>query len=342
MQGGDILPVVAPATSTIAAFQITIPGQFTDAGGPTFNYYAQVGGCGPVYSTIPNEPINVFVEPSCYRGAGAVLVAGSDTNDVIVAHALKKPVVSTTDGGVVAVTTDDWKFPPTNVTVSVTNTSDASGRAWFHQIANQTAFPASNALSQTYQASFRAAGGSFADAYNASVSYTTGFQGSRTIGKRVAPTGSISLDAAQLPIALTAAAVDSTSKKRPAATWTGNMGAMKGGLVQLRWFDFSNESSTSWSIVVPANNAAIGSVAAPALPASLDDALPLADGGGTTWEATPEVSFVESDLLADYATWRKVQGVIFPSVLAGNGGVERAVLPQNGNFKISNFHPYID
>ena len=78
-----------------------------DAGGPTFSYIAYVGGCSK-YTTIPNEPITVFVDPYCYRGSGAVMVVGANSNDVTVAHALKKPVDAPTDGGLVAVTTEEW------------------------------------------------------------------------------------------------------------------------------------------------------------------------------------------------------------------------------------------
>ncbi len=341
VQGGDVLPVVAPPSGTLAEVEITIPGRFTGTGGPTFNYYAQVGGC-QAYSTIANEPIRVFVEPHCYSGAGAVLVAGSNTNDVIVAHASKKPVTTPTDGGVVAVTTDPWSVAPTDVTVSITNTNDGSGSATFSQITNQTAFPESKSLDDTYQASFRAVSGSFVEAYNASVVFTNGVRSSRVLGKRVLPTGTITFDATQLPPALTAAAVDPTSKQRPTATWTGNVGAMKGGLVRLHWWDSPTESSTLWTIVVPANNAASGAVTAPALPADFDEILPSADGGSRSWETTPEVSFVDSDIVPDYATWRKLQGVIFTSSIVRSGNVERTVLPQNGGFRITNWHPHAD
>lgn len=332
VQGGDVLPVVAPARNTFARFDITIPGQFTGDGGPTVSYDAYIGGCRGS-STIPNEPITVYVDPYCYRGMGAVLVSGSNSAAEIVAHALKRPVTPATDGGTVAVTTDAWKSPPAAVTVSVTNTTDNSGRGWFQQIANQTVFPQDKPLNGT-QTSFRAASGPFVDAYNAAVVFENGLS-LRTIGKRVAPAATIALDAAQLPPALTDGTVDSTSPKRPKITWTGNMGPMKGGVARATWFDPSHESTTHWSFVVPANNAANGSVTAPALPPELDGAVPNADGGGTTWETAPEVIFVDSDLLPDYATWRKIQGVIVPFSLAGNGGVEQAVLPQNGSYRIS-------
>lgn len=341
VQGGDVLPVVLPPNDTIAQFEINLPGQFTGDGGPTFNYTAQIGGC-QAYSTIPNEPITVYVDPYCYRGMGAVLVSGSNANDVIVAHALKKPVASVTDAGLVTVTTDAWKAPPSDVTVSIANTTDTTGRTWFQQIANQTAFPESKDLGDVYQAQFKAASGTFVEGYNASVFFTTGFQATRVLGKRVAPTATVAFDATQLPPALTAAAVDPNARKRPVATWTGNMGAMKGGLVRMSWMDMQQESYTKWSIVVPANNAATGTITAPALPATFDDILPLGDGGGNAWEATPEVTFVDSDLLPDYAAWRKLQGVVLPFSIVQGGNVEQAVLPQNGSFRITNWHPYFD
>jgi hypothetical protein len=344
VQGGDVLPVVAPVANTIAEFQITIPGgAFTDAGGPTSNYYVKVGGCETYRGFLDGQPVSVYVEPSCYRGMGAVLVAGANANDTIVAHALKKPVAAVADGGVVPVTTDAWKFPPADVTVSVTNTTDASGRIWFQQIANQTAFVESRNMGQAFDAQFKAAAG-FADGYNAAVSYTSGFQASRVIGKRVAPTGTITLDAspAQLPPALTAATLNAAAPRRPVMSWTGNMGPMKGGLVRIGWFDGSTESTTRWSIVVPANNAPTGTVTAPALPADLDALLPLADGGGSSWETVPDVSFMDSDVVPDYATWRKVQGVVFPASIAQNGNVDQAVLPQNGAFRVTSFHPVFD
>lgn len=333
--GGDVLPVVAPPRGTLAELQITIPGQFTDAGGPTFNYYAQVGGCS-AYSTIANEPITVFVEPYCYRGMGALLVEGSNGNDTIVAHALKKPLASVTDGGVATVTTDAWKFPPTDVTISLTN-SNLSGRAVFQPIANGTAFPKVTQLLNK-EASFKTVSGTFVEAYNAAI-YVEGGQTYRTIGKRQAPAAAIALDGTQLPPEVTASSVDSAQRKRPKIDWTGNMGAMKGGVVRATWFQPSSESTTHWSIVVPANNAATGSVAAPALPATLEDMLPSADGGGTTWETAAEIVFVDSDVLPDYAAWRKVQALVLPSTFFDSGTVEQAVLPQNGSFRITHTIP---
>lgn len=335
VQGGDVLPVVAPHDYTLAEVQITIPGQFAGGAdaGPTANYYAQVGGCD-AYSTTPNEPMTIYLNPYCYRGAGAVLVTGSDSNDFIVAHSLKKPVTLATDGGVVAVTTDAWSSPPTDVTVSLTNIANPRW-VWFQQVANQTAFPR-RTEPMGADVSFRAAPGSFVDAYNAAVVLESS-QLHRTIGKRVAPAATITLDGSQLPPELTDATVDSTIGKRPKFDWTGNMGAMKGGVVRVTWSDSSKETSTTWSIVVPANNAASGSVTAPALPASLDDVLPVADGGSSTWDTTPEVIFVDSDLLPDYAAWRKTQGAILPLFMIQAGRVEEAVLPQNGSFRISHW-----
>ncbi len=331
VQGGDVLPAVVPAGDTLAEVQITIPGQFTGAGGPTFNYYAQVGDC-EYYSTIANEPIRVFVEPYCYTGAGAVLVAGSNTNDIIVAHAVKKPVALATDGGVTEITTDTWMVPTTDVTVSLTNSS-APGRAFFHQIANETAFgQRADVPGDPKEVTFKAAG-SFADAYNAAVVFESGAS-ARSVGKRVAPASTIAIDGAQIPPALTGGTVSAIGS-RPKLEWTGNMGAMKGGLVRATWFDRSTEGTTAWSVIVPANNAAAGSVTAPALPASLEGTLPLADGGGSTWDTDAEVVFVDSDLVPDYAAWRRMQATLVPPTRVGFA--ERIVLPQNGSFRVSHW-----
>ncbi|HVJ90108.1 MAG TPA: hypothetical protein VM580_09920 [Labilithrix sp.] len=340
VSGGDVLPVVAPSDDPIAEVEITIPGSFDGTDGPTFNYYAKVGGCD-AYSATAVEPITVSLYPHCYTGAGAVLVAGSNTKDIIVAHTLKKSI-PVPDGGVMTVTTEEWTSPPADVTVSVTNTSDTSGRAFFSQIANQTAFVDSKPLDGT-QTSFPAVSGAFVDGYNAAISFNVDFLRTRVIGKRVAPTSTtIELDAAQLPPELTDASVDATSLTRPVATWTGNMSGMKGGLVRLSWVDSSFEVRTNWSVVVPANEAETGSITVPELPANLAELVLPPESDPGEWQGTPDVTFVDSDLLPDYATWRKLQGVIVPLSLAEYGRVERAVLPGNGSFRSSNVHPYAD
>lgn len=222
------------------------------------------------------------------------------------------------------------------MTISLTN-SNLSGRAVFQPIANGTAFPTVTQLLNK-EASFKAPSGTFVDAYNAAI-YVEGGQTYRTIGKRQAPAAAIALDGTQLPPELTASNVDSTQRKRPKVDWTGNMGAMKGGVVRATWFQPTSESTTRWSIVVPANNAATGTVTAPALPAALDDMLPNGDGGGSTWDTGPEIVFVDSDVLPDYAAWRKVQALVLPSTFFDGGNVEEAVLPQNGSFRITHMIP---
>ena len=83
--------------------------------------------------------------------------------------------------------------------------------------------------------------------------------------------------------------------------------------------------------------ATVSEVKAPALPASLDAILPSQDGGGSSWDSMPNVAFGDSSLLPDYATFRKVQGLVFPSI-DENAGAEEAVLPQAGDFKITSWH----
>lgn len=336
VEAGDVLPVVAPIPTTLAEFKVTLPGVYDGQNGTTVGYNVQVGDCE--FNTPNLTDISVPVTSDCFTGAGAVLVQGHadvEHDEAVLAFTSKKGVSFATDGGTVAVTTEAWVAPPTDVTVTLQNPPnlEATTEVWFSQITNQTAFFNRTGLDEN-QAVFHAAGGTFSEAYNASVVYwedgTT-----RIVGKRVAPATAISLDAAGLPTKLTAAAVTNTATDRPTANWTGNMTGMKGGIVRLDWYG-GDDKATHWSIVVPANTAETGTVTAPALPATLANIVPQADGGSEfEWQVTPEVDFVDSDLLPDYATWRKLQGVVFTTTVMKSGRLERVVLPQAGSFKIT-------
>lgn len=346
IQPGDELPVVAPLNGTLATYGITLPGQFTGDDGPSANYYAEVGGCTQ-YTGDPDSPITLYLEGYCWRGTGfgAVLVQGSNQNDAVVAHSFKKPAAMLTDGGALAVTTDAWVSPPSSVTVSVTNTTNMTGIARLSQIAGLDVFDArgNGAMGDAYQATFETVGGAFADANQATVSFDDPDSPSRlSLASRGAPGGTIAFDGTRLLPGITAAEVDATSPKRPKATWTGSMAQAKGGYVRITRFDNQTETRIDWTLVVPPNAGATGSVTAPALPASLDGLFPTSDAGNTNWLATPEVVFVDSELLPDYAAFRKIDGVLLSPQLLGAMAPESATLPKNGTFRMTHYVLLID
>jgi hypothetical protein len=59
--------------------------------------------------------------------------------------------------------------------------------------------------------------------------------------------------------------------------------------------------------------------------------------GLNSWDASPKVAFADSTLLPDYGMFRKIQGVIFPTV-DEDALLEDAVLPQAGDFKITSWY----
>jgi hypothetical protein len=335
-EDGDELPAVVPEPGTLAELQITVPGEAD--GGVT--YYASVGGCR-TSSTIANEPITLFVENYCFRGAGALLVEAADDSDFALAHTFKKPLAIPTDAGVAVVNgLPAYTFNPTSVSVQVNGPANILEGAFvrLHEVANNTyfasrdqGFAGSTASATTYERTFKIAPATFTEAINVSAA----FEGANTriIGKRAPVAATVTLDANALPPEITGSSYDQTNPKRPIAKWTGTMTGMRGGVIRLRFFDSQNEKATAWSIVVPATGNA---VTAPALPASVDDLLPVPDSG-VAWEGSPEIIFADSSLLVSgYATFRKVQGVVLPA-LDNDATVDDTVLPNNGDFKITRY-----
>lgn len=334
---GDELPAVVPSDVDLGTVEVTLAGQ-PDAG--TFNYYSWVGDCQQ-YANAPSEPWTMNVSQNCARGGGALLVRAADFNENTVGFAFKKPITLVTDGGVAQVTTGGW-VAPTKVTFSLTNTTDTTASAVFHQVANNTAFRSTGSFNDAAKSELESAGPTFADAYNGAVVFSGAngnFNARRIIGRRVASaTNALTFDAAQLPPEVTATEIDATDKKRPTAKWSGTMTGMKGGVVRLFYLDsMSNGATTAWSIVVPATG---NEVKAPALPASLESILPSAEAGQSVWDNTPTAAFADSNVLPDYAAFRKIGGVLFPTV-DEDASFEDAVLPAAGDYKITGYRAVI-
>lgn len=329
---GDELPAIVPEQRS-ATVDVTPASYVPDAGAAQFESY--VGGCGH-YAGFVTEPWTMPADSYCSRGGSALLVRGSDNSDVTVGFAFKKPITLDADGGSIAVTTGAW-VPPVAVSLTVSNTTNIGGTGIFSQIAANTVFTRATGLGDTYSATFESAGPTFADAYN----FTAAFAGAsstnqRIIGRRVATTTtSVTLDANTLPPEITDTSLDETDKHRPIAKWTGAMTGMKGGVVRIFYgnLDGDTYTSTAWTLVVPAT---VNEVKAPALPASLDGILPVVEGGSYSWDSMPNIAFGDSTLLPDYGTFRKVQGLVFPSV-DENASADEAVIPQAGDFRITSW-----
>lgn len=329
VQEGDELPVVAEDNDPIATYDVSLPG-LSDAGAT--DYIAHVGRCSGFGNG--STPISVFVDEYC-RGAGAVLVQANDPSGSPVAFSSKKSVTGATDGGTTAITTGAW-VSPANVATTVTGAGGgAAGRLKLTQIASSTLFPETRFFEGS-GATFQVPAG-FADALNVVVSIPGSAIGvQRSVGKRVAPAASVALDFTQALPELTEAAIANAagSPRRPTVTWKGTTAAAKGGLARFSYFPPLSETPTRWTIVVAPGTT---SVQAPALPAgTLEGALPADDAGANTWQDDPEVVFADSDLLPDYATFRKLQGAI---IGAASQALEfdDVVLPQNGSVKITRY-----
>ncbi len=180
----------------------------------------------------------------------------------------------------------------------------------------------------------------FADAYQAGTRmYPTNAAGATvTIAKRGAPAATNDLDFALAPPVIDGVTLDVTVITQPSATWTTQGGAslatMDGGGIILSWYD-QLENSGSWTFVVPPG---AKTVKAPALPKSAAAWLPHGDndaGEGTTFES-PVVIFAESDIIPDYAAFRKGVGLVIP-LANGYQSEERAILPANGTLKMTSF-----
>jgi hypothetical protein len=329
---GDELPAIVPEDLNLGNVDVTLSSAAPDAG--SSQYESFVGICS-YYAGFVTEPWSMPVYQGCARGGGALLVRASDDADDTVGYAFKKPIMLDTDGGTLAATTGGWVAPVT-VNLAVSNTTNISGTGVFSQIAGATPFTTSRPLGDAYSTSFESAGPTFADAYNAAASFPgASFNNERIIGRRVpTSTTSVTLDANTLPPELTGSSLDEADKRRPIAKWTGSTTGLKGGIVRLFFFDgVSDGATTGWTLVVPAT---ASEIKVPALPASLDTILPIPDGGVYSWDPSPKVAFADSTLLPDYGAFRKIQGVLFPTI-DEDPQLRDAVLPLAGDFKITSW-----
>lgn len=329
VQAGDELPVVAEDSSTIATYDVSLPG-LPDAGAT--DYLAYVGRCSAKGDGL--TPLSVPIDEYC-RGAGAVLAHADAPYVGTVAYAFAKNVSGATDGGTTAITTGPW-LTPTDLAASVANAPAGSPTFKLSLIASGAVFPVFFGGLEGSTMTFRVPPG-FADALNVVVTIPGSVSGAaRLVGKRVAPTASIALDFAEALAEVSEGKIANAAAapRRPTITWKGATTTTKGGVARLAYFPPLSLSPTRWTIVVPPGTT---SVQAPAMPAgTLDGALPADDAGANAWEDDPEIVFADSDLLADYATFRKVQGT-FVGVASQALEYHDVVLPQNGSLRITRY-----
>lgn len=329
VQAGDVLPVLAEDNAPIGTYDVTLPG-LSDAG-VVQSYLARVGRCEG--SGNGTAPIPVLVEEYC-RGTGAVLVHALDDASEPVAFSSKKSVAGAADGGTTAIATAAY-VAPVDVTTSVANAPSPYGSFKLTQVASGTPFTEQHFFEGS-SSTFKVAAG-FAEALNAVVTISGSDPGAqRAVGKRLAPAGSVALDFASALPELAEATItnDAQTPRRPTIAWKGATTAAKGGVARFVFFPPASESPTRWTIVVAPGAT---TVQAPALPAgTLAAALPADDAGAAAWQDDPEIVFADSDLLADYAAFRKLQGVL---VGAASQALEfdDVVLPQNGSVRLTRF-----
>lgn len=330
VQAGDVLPVVARLGDPFATLDVSLMAPF----GGAVTYDALVGACGN--SGDGNAAIPVLVHDSCVRGTGkAVLVHAYDDTLTHVASAFAKGVTVPADGGTAAVTTGAFAAP-SDVTFKATSTPglppSLAGR--LHQIASDTAIPVVANFDPGGTATVKVAPG-FADAYQAQIAFPGSDPGSSFVfGSRLLPTATVTIDASQRLAAITGVLLNPANKKRPVITWAaGDLSTSKGGVIRLNRSDgLKGGKRTFWSFVVAPTAT---TVTAPALPASADALLPSEDAGvnGPAPWLPPWVDFADSDLVADYAAFRKLHGVVLPLL----GDPLDIVLPQAGSLRITRY-----
>ncbi|HVH47550.1 MAG TPA: hypothetical protein VM925_34680, partial [Labilithrix sp.] len=177
----------------LGTFDVTLPGAFTDAGATGYDIRAP-GNCG-TFAEGTVGTIDLY--RSCVRAQSSVLARAHDENNQIVGHSFKKANAVPTDGGAVAVATNEWKTP-TTLTLTATNIP-GGGEGYVGvellEISDGDGFlnPSASSLQGT-ETTFALANG-FADALQASLSVFPESLGSRQIlTKRFDPAASVAFD----------------------------------------------------------------------------------------------------------------------------------------------------
>lgn len=330
IEAGDVLQArdIDESDDVLGDYRVTLPA--LDDGGAV-RFHAATGDCQQPLS--PGESGLLTIRRHCIGMQGAVLGMARDQADELVGVTFKKGNAVPSDAGALDVALPAWTAP-TPFSLSVTSPSDDLGfAATLDEIVHGIAFSQEAFRGDGTSYPFRIAP-SFAEALQATV-YFDPFSGSRrTITKRIAPAASLAIDPAEALAPITEAAIDASNARRPKVTWeTAGVANTDGGLVQLRYYGPA-DADFFWTLVVPPGSL---TATAPAMPAELDGLLPEADAGPSVYWP-PEVHFVETDLLANYAAFRR-QPALLPWLDRGYLSGIMPVLPANGTFRVTSHMP---
>jgi hypothetical protein len=331
---GDELFVEDVTDATTAGqYDVTLQGDFSDGGAASAN--ASIGTCT---ENALGSNVLIGLTPQCLRPTSSILARAVDANTQVIAYAFKKANPAPLDAGTATATVGPW-LTPSKITITPVNLpmSTPSVFASLAEISDGLAFrnATGGGLGRLNNATFDVAPG-FADAYQAGLRMGAAASSSATllVAKRGAPAANTDIDVATALPALATAALDGTDPARPQVSWTtvggASLASTDGGSIAIRWFD-TRSDDRSWTFVVAPGAT---SVKAPAMPAAADAWLPhpAQDGGAASSFAAPEVTFVESDLLAGYKALRRDVGRLVPLEFVV-GRDAHAVLPAAGTLR---------
>jgi hypothetical protein len=327
VENGDELvlrDVAVQSEDVLGQVNVTLPGPFQNS--TQYDYAA--AGCS---NGSDSTTATIYLFPYCARSPSSILATGRNVDGQIVGHSFKKGNAVPTDGGAVDVATGAWK-PPSNVVLTVDNIAQNFASAELIEVADGYGYRNDFAQGLEGTRTFTIADG-FADALQANLYLSGEPLGVRQIiAKRVAPTGSLTIDAAQALPAITSVDVTGADSQRPVVSWSATTGSFDGGLIRM-WYYGAEEANYHWTFVVPPGSS---SVTAPALPAEAASFLPTKDDAGATAVfRDPQVLFLEADVLPSYAQFRTQQGAIVDLDQPLDSSFP--VVPVNGTFRASTY-----
>lgn len=166
----------------------------------------------------------------------------------------------------------------------------------------------------------------FGEAHQASVivNGADDFDRRRYLAKRGPAAATVDFDANELLPLLSDLDLDTDEPARPVISWAGNTAQTDGGLARLHFFGPDREHF--WTFVVKPGAT---TVKAPALPAEAASFVPDA----TADFAFPDVVYMESDLVADYAAFRGIQGALVGTFEVEGYNFAIPPLPANGKIR---------
>lgn len=339
------------AFGSSGTYEVALQGTFSDGGATAAT--ASIGTCA---GDAAGVAVTIDLEPECVRATNAVLARATSgaSNETLRAYAfVKGKAPPPADAGAASTAIGPWLLATEAIVTPKNKGAVGSGslELGFYQIADTLPFPSEFGAFPdriTGAIAYKVAPG-FADAYQAAFRIRqlsapgapTG--ATLTVGKRYAPAAAVDIDLATVLPALNAVFLDEADKKRPKVSWTtaagASLAATDGGSVAIEWQD-NRTQNRGWTFVVAPGSS---SVAAPAMPALAAEWVPAlaSDAGAASNLSRPEVTFVESDLLASYAAFRRDIGRIIP-LRYGRQRDATAVLPANGTIRTTSFQTVVN